>query len=101
MEPSNNLVTVCLKSGRFIQLGGGYIPMTDYRIDFEDESVPAPGTVALLGCGLAGGIRRAAVEGQRLVTIRHGHDTLAYRHRALEPTTRRSTGAWGPPWVGR
>ena len=54
MQPSDNLLTVYLKSGRCIRLGGSYIHMTGYTIELEEELVPEPGTVVLLGSGLVG-----------------------------------------------
>jgi hypothetical protein len=54
MEPSKNLVTVYLKSGRCMRLGGSYILMTDHPIELEEEFVPEPGTLMLLGSGLFG-----------------------------------------------
>jgi hypothetical protein len=54
VAPSQNLVRVYLKSGRCIQLGGSFILMTDHAIELEEEFVPEPGTIVLLGSGLAG-----------------------------------------------
>ena len=54
MEPSKNLFTLYLKSGRCIRMGGSYILMTDRRIDLEEEFVPEPGTLLLLSTGLLG-----------------------------------------------
>ena len=54
MEPSKNLFTVYLKSGRCIRLGGSFILMTDHAIELEEEFVPEPGTIVLLGSGMAG-----------------------------------------------
>lgn len=64
VSPSQNLVRVYLKSGRCIQLGGSFILMTDHAIILDEEFVPEPGAIVLLGSGLAGLAGYASLRGR-------------------------------------
>jgi hypothetical protein len=53
VAPSQNLVEVSLKTERCIRLGGSFILMTDHPIVLEEEFVPEPNSLVLLGSGMA------------------------------------------------
>ena len=54
VQADGNLVQVYLHSGQCLQLLQGWLLMTDWPFEFEaeEEFVPEPGTIALLGGGL-------------------------------------------------
>jgi len=54
VQANGNLVKVYLRSGRCLRLFQGWLLMTDWPFEFEEEEfVPEPGTLLLLGSGLA------------------------------------------------
>ncbi|MGB3904692.1 MAG: PEP-CTERM sorting domain-containing protein, partial [Anaerolineae bacterium] len=51
---NNNTVKMWLRNGRCVRLEMGAIFMADWPIEIETEFVPEPGSIVLLGSGLAG-----------------------------------------------
>jgi hypothetical protein len=54
VQVGNNRVQIYLRSGRCIQLIMGAIDIMDEPVEFAGDFVPEPGSLFLLGSGLAG-----------------------------------------------
>jgi len=54
VHPGGNLVRVYLRPGACVRLPQGWLLMTDWPFSLEEEFVAEPGTMLLLGGGLAG-----------------------------------------------